>query len=91
MNDLEILDPTAGEAAPAWKLAPPRVGAARVGLLDISKPQGDIFLDELGRLLLERGHSVSRHRKPSMARPATPALIRELASGCDAAVVALAD
>jgi hypothetical protein len=91
MNDLEILDPTAGEAAPAWKLAPRHVGPAHVGFLDISKPQGDIFLDELERLLVERSHAVSRFRKPTMARPATPELIREMASTCDAAVVALAD
>jgi len=62
-----------------------------LGLLDISKPQGDVFLDELERLLVGRGHRVSRYRKPTMARPATDDLIREIAEACDAAVIALAD
>ena len=93
MKEFEILDPTAGEKSAAWKLAagldPTR--ALRVGLLDISKPQGDIFLDEVERCLVADGHSITRYRKPTTARPAIDELVREMAEHCDAAVVALAD
>ncbi len=91
MTELEILDPTGGEEAPAWELAPPLGRPGHIAFLDISKPQGDIFLDELERLLREQGHCVSRFRKPTMTRPASADLIAEMATRCDAAVVALAD
>jgi len=93
MKEFEILDPTAGEESPAWELAagldPTR--SRRVGLLDISKPQGDIFLDEVEECLVARGYSVMRYRKPTTARPAIAEIVREIAESCDAAVVALAD
>ena len=93
MREFEILDPSGGEEAPAWSLNRPLEAgrSCRVGLLDIAKRQGDIFLDELERLLISRGHAVSRYRKPTMARPAVAAMLREIAEHCDAAVVALAD
>ena len=91
MTELEILDPTAGAHAPSWALAAQHTGAARVGLLDISKPQGDVFLDALEAHFRAEGHSVSRYRKPTMTRPATPETVAEIATHCDVALVALAD
>ncbi len=93
MKEFEILDPTAGEQSAAWELAPALdpTRSRRVGLLDISKPQGDIFLDELEACLVAGGHRVSRYRKPTTARPAIAELVAEIAESCDAAVVALAD
>lgn len=93
MKEFEILDPTAGEETPAWDLAAPLdpERSLRVGLLDISKPQGDIFLDEVEGCLVARGHSVTRYRKPTTVRPAIAELVREISESCDAAVVALAD
>ncbi len=53
-----ILDPT-NEAQPAeLPLAAPLEGPATVALLDIRKPRGDVFLDELERLLAERCDAV---------------------------------
>jgi len=93
MTEFEILDPSGGEKAPAWALNAPLQAdrAFRVGLLDIAKRQGDVFLDETERLLVDRGHVVSRYRKPTMTRPAVAALVGEIAQQCDAALVALAD
>ena len=93
MKEFEILDPSGGEDAPAWTLNPPLEPhrAYRVGLLDISKRQGDVFLDELERLLSANGHTVSRYRKPTMTRPALASMVGEIAERCDAALVALAD
>lgn len=93
MREFEILDPSGGEAAPAWALntALEADRACHVGLLDIAKRQGNVFLDAVEQLLIARGHAVSRYRKPTMVRPAVAAMVREIAEQCDAAVVALAD
>ncbi len=63
-----------------------------VGLLDISKPGGSIFLDRLEHLLKERFKvkQVIRKTKPTFTKPAPEAVIQEL-SGCDAVIEALAD
>jgi hypothetical protein len=65
-----------------------------VGLLDISKPGGSIFLDALERLLMERFdlREVVRVMKPTFARPAPDEVIDKLmSSGCAAVIEALAD
>lgn len=90
---LTVLDPTR-EGAPAGRpLAEPLdPGApARIALLDINKPRGDVFLDELERLLAERGHTVERTMKPTFTKPAPPDVRREIAERCDAVIEALAD
>jgi hypothetical protein len=62
-----------------------------VGLLDISKPRGDIFLDRI-QLHLERGGArVVRFRKPTFAKNAPPDLRLEIAEKCEAVIEALAD
>jgi hypothetical protein len=90
---LKILDPTAereAEGRPlATRLAPGT--PARIALLDIRKPRGDVFLDELERLLTERGHSVERTAKPTFTKPAPADVRREIAERCDAVIEALAD
>jgi len=89
-----ILDPTA-ELDPAGRpLARERLqdGApATIGLLDISKPRGDVFLDELERLLRDRAYAVVRTVKPTFTKTAPVDLRAEIAARCDAVVVALAD
>src|SRR5205807_879282 len=59
--------------------------------LDIRKPRGDVFLDELDALLRERGHHVVRTAKPTFTKVAPPDLRREIAERCDAVIEALAD
>jgi hypothetical protein len=63
-----------------------------IGLLDISKPGGSIFLDHLDHLLKERYAvgAVARRMKPTFTKPAPEAVIAEL-SECDAVIEALAD
>ena len=88
-----LLDPTS-ELAPAQRERLPRLDSLqgrRVGLLDISKPRGDVFLDRLEARLRERGAEVSRYRKPTFTKPAPPDLRQEIAVRCDAVVEALAD
>ena len=89
---MEVLDPTAErDAAPARELAARRTGPLRIALLDIRKPRGDVFLDELEALLRERGHEVLREAKPTFTKVAPPDVRREIAERCDAVIEALAD
>jgi len=88
---LTILDPTGErDAAPERPLAP-RGQPRTIALVDIRKPRGDVFLDELERLLRERGHEVQRTAKPTFTKPAPADLRREIAEHCDAVIEALAD
>lgn len=90
---LELLDPTA-EREPDGRPLAERLSAgqgATIALLDIRKPRGDVFLDELERLLAERGHSVQRTDKPTFTKPAPADVRREIAQRCDAVIEALAD
>ena len=88
-----LLDPTARRSAVAIELAP-RVGSLEgltVGLLDISKPRGDVVLDRLEAELVERGAAVRRYAKPTFTKPAPVDLRHEIATNCDAVIEALAD
>jgi hypothetical protein len=88
---LTILDPTR-EATPQTRPLAPRDGPPRrIALVDIRKPRGDVFLDELEVLLRERGHEVQRAAKPTFTKVAPPDVRREIAQRCDAVIEALAD
>ena len=62
-----------------------------VGLLDISKPRGDVFLDRLEQLLAGAGATVKRYRKPTFTKPAPVDLRHEIATQCEVVIEALAD
>lgn len=88
-----ILDPTA-ERSPVARPAAARPGAVdglTVGLLDISKPRGDFFMDKLGEALAADGVQVKRYVKPTFTKPAPTALRQEIAADCDLVVEGLAD
>ena len=65
-----------------------------IGMLDISKPGGSIFLDRLEHLLIEN-HGVARvvrEMKPTFTKPAPDSVIAKfLDAKCDAVIEALAD
>ena len=87
------LDPTS-ERVPAARARAPRpvtLAGLTVGLLDISKPRGDVFLDRLGALLEARGARLLRFRKPTFTKPAPLDLRTEIAASCQAVIEALAD
>jgi hypothetical protein len=88
-----LLDPTNERGVAQREPAPRPVGldGLTVGLLDISKPRGDVFLDRLEARLRERGLRVERFRKPTFAKPAPADLRREIASRCQVVIEALAD
>lgn len=62
-----------------------------VGILDISKARGDVFLDRLAEHFDKNGVSIRRFRKPTVVRPAPLSLQQRIASECDLLVEGLAD
>ncbi len=88
-----VLDPTSERRLPIREspLRPTSFDGLTVGLLDISKARGDVFLDRLEELLGEWGARVRRYRKPTFAKPAPVELRRKIAEECGAFIEALAD
>jgi hypothetical protein len=88
-----LLDPT-GERDPAKRQNAARLaalGRKTIGLLDISKGRGDVFLDRLESKLQAAGVEVARYKKPTFTKPAPLDLRQEIAERCDAVIEALAD
>lgn len=88
-----VLDPTS-EHGPQTRPRAARLAdlvGKTIGLLDISKPRGDVFLDRVQEILEQRGIRVERFRKPTFTKPAPLDLRREILAKCDAIVEALAD
>ncbi len=93
MSTRTILDPT-GErtVAERARLArPASLDGLTVGLLDISKPRGNVFLDRIEERLREVGATVKRYRKPTFTKPAPVDLRHEIATECHVVIEALAD
>ena len=91
--DRIVLDPT-DESTPPKRQRPVRprsLDGLTVGLLDISKPRGDRFLDRLEERFRERGIDTLRFKKPTFTKPAPVDLRAEIATRCGAVVEALAD
>jgi hypothetical protein len=88
-----VLDPTS-ERVLAIRKRQARLGTLEgktIGLLDISKARGDVFLDRVQERLTERGARVERFSKPTFAKPAPIDLRHEISTRCDAVLEALAD
>ncbi len=94
MNERRImLDPT-NERSPVRRQRlqrPEKLEGLTVGLLDISKARGDIFLDKLDNLLRDKGIAVKRYRKPTFTRVAPTELKQQIANEVDVVVEGLAD
>lgn len=88
-----VLDPTSESRAEQRELVarPESLDGLTIGLLDISKPRGDVFLDRVEERLTSMGASVKRYMKPTFAKPAPVDLRHEIATSCDAVIEALAD
>lgn len=93
MTDRVMLDPTA-ELNPPERQRLPRLKSLdgkTVGLLDISKARGNVFLDRIESKLTESGATVERYAKPTFARVAPVDLKQQISTQCDAVIEALAD
>jgi hypothetical protein len=89
-----ILDPT-DEREPVGRrrASRPEHVSGTVGLLDISKPRGNVLLDRLEELIAERLPEVQvrRYVKPTFTKPAPDELRRRIAEEVDFVIEALAD
>ncbi len=88
-----LLDPTAERSAAARARVPrpDSLDGLTVGLLDISKARGDVFLDHIDTRLQAQGIQVRRYRKPTFTRVAPTDLRQQIAAECDLVVEGLAD
>jgi len=90
---MRLLDPTSERDDTRRERAPrpPGLDGLRIGLLDIGKPRGNVFLDRVAEHLAARGLTVERFRKPTFTKPAPVDLRHEIATKCDVVIEALAD
>ncbi|HEY7223911.1 MAG TPA: UGSC family (seleno)protein [Micromonosporaceae bacterium] len=92
-----ILDPTGGPARVRDDvvLATPRarLRGATIGLLENTKHNASLFLDELGKLLVERhgAKGVLARTKLAFAAPVPEELLEELAGSCQAVITGVGD
>ena len=92
-DDLGFIDPTAGGSKARIALAPRPMDLAGkvVGLLDNTKEQADIIFETVADVLRSR-YGVSKviiRRKEAFSRPATEALLNEMAKEVQVAAAAL--
>ena len=92
-NDLGFIDPTAGggKAKIALAARPMDLAGKVVGLLDNTKEQGTLILETIGNALRER-YGVARvviRSKEHYSKPATNALIDEMAGEVQVAIAAV--
>jgi hypothetical protein len=88
-----ILDPTGERSVGERQLLarPTSLDGMTVGLLDISKPRGNVFLDRIEERLCDLGAQIKRYRKPTFTKPAPADLRHEIATECHVVIEALAD
>jgi hypothetical protein len=93
MSARTILDPTSERTVAERRRLerPSSLSGLTVGLLDISKPRGDVFLDRLEDRLTGIGATVNRYRKPTFTKPAPVDLRHRISVECQVVIEALAD
>ena len=62
-----------------------------IGLLDIGKARGDVFLNRLDERLTERGITVKRYAKPTPSRLVSSDTKQKMLAEVQSAVIGLAD
>ena len=77
-----LLDPTS-ERSPTIRprlSRPESLDGLKIGILDIAKSRGDVFLHRLGERLTERGITVKHYTKPTNTRVAPLPLRQQIAA-----------
>jgi hypothetical protein len=88
-----LLDPTS-ERTPTRRprlKRPQSLDGLTVGILDIAKARGDVFLKRLGERLGERGIAYRHYAKPTNTRPAPLPLSQQIATEVDVVIEGLSD
>ncbi|MBI4483306.1 MAG: hypothetical protein HY652_10500 [Acidobacteria bacterium] len=91
----KVWDPRGRGPTARVRLAPRKgdLDGKVVGILDINKAKGDLFLERVAELLLERfpGLSIASYTKDTFSRPAPEELLKEVVRNCNAVIEGLAD
>ncbi len=94
-NEHVLVNPTTNPIVAPFDGAPrlKTVAGTRLGVIDDSKKNADVLLEELVELLRTRYEisDVKWHRKPSASRPADPTAVRDLAEHCDWVMIGIGD
>jgi hypothetical protein len=92
-DEIILVDPTSELAREArGRLARPvALEGLTVGIMDIHKAPGEIFLDRLDELLTGRGITVKRYSKPRFSYEAPVPVKQRIAAECDVLIEGLAD
>ena len=71
----------------------PTLAGTKLGIIDDSKRNADVLLEELAEVLRTRYEisEIKWHRKPNASRPADPEAIKDLAQACDSVIIAIGD
>ena len=88
-----LLDPTS-ERSPTTRprlQRPETLDGLTVGILDIAKARGDVFLKRLGERLGERGIAYKHYAKPTNTRPAPLPLQQQIVTEVDLVIEGLSD
>ena len=90
MSPTIVFDPTDESIPQRLERAdrPHSLAGLTVGLLDISKPRGDVFLDRVEAKLTSLDVNVVRFTKPTFTKPAPIDLRHEIATSCQAVIEA---
>lgn len=92
-SQVVLMDPTAELNATTRERTPrpQSLDGLRVGILDISKPRGDLFMSHIAERLRERGMETVEFVKPTFTRVAPPELIAQMVGKVDLVIEGLAD
>ena len=88
-----LLDPTS-EQSPTLRPRLPRpekLDGLTIGILDIAKARGDVFLNRLAERLRDQGHAVKQYAKPTNTRPAPLPLRQQMATEVNVVIEGLSD
>lgn len=93
METRTLLDPTGEHTAAARKQTarPKSLEGVTIGILDIGKARGDVFLNRLDERLTAKGITVKRYAKPTPSRLVATDTKQKMLSEVQAAVIGLAD
>ena len=88
-----LVDPNTEPLVPSFSGAPriETVVGATIGLIDDSKRNADVLLEEIGNVLKYEVKKVSWLKKPSASKPADPQELRALTEISDAIIIAIGD
>ncbi len=88
-----LLDPTSEQKSDKVERLrrPQSLRGKTIGLLDISKARGEVFLDAVEKLLEKHNVTIKRYKKPTFARIIPTELAQTIANECNLVIEALAD